>query len=294
MKILVIGGSGVLGSQIVKHYFSQKNDVYYTFLKNNPNRIEGKYLDITQKNEVMKFICEIKPDVVFHTAAIANVDFCEENEKLATKINVTGTNNVAEACRKIQSKIVYLSTAAVFNGTKEEYFENDKPSPTNVYGKTKLEGEKIVIDSKLQYLILRTDQLYGWSEKWQHTNSVLRIIDSLSKGKHFQEVIDWYNTPTYVPDLVNVLANLINYEKNGIYHVVGNDFINRFQWSVKIAKEFKLNGKLLIPIKSSELNLLVKRNNIRLNNKKAYIDTKVTMSGIKEGLKKMLNDKVDV
>jgi len=294
MKILVIGGSGVIGYEIVKYYSSLQNKLFYTFLKNNPQRTEGKYLDITQKNEVMKLVSEIAPDIVFHTAAITNVDLCEQEKKLATKINVIGTNNVVDACKKTQSKIVYLSTAAVFDGTKNEYFENDAPSPTSVYGQTKLKGEKIILESKLEYLILRTDQPYGWSEKWQHTNSVLRVVNSLTKKNQFKEIIDWYNTPTYIPDIIKTMNNLINYEKTGIYHVVGNDFLNRFEWALKIAEEFGLNKNLLIPIKSSELKLSVHRKNIKLNNKKLFVDTNVKMSGVIEGLKKMINSKIDV
>jgi len=294
MKILVLGGSGVLGSFIVEHYSSKKDIVFYTFFKNDLKSDNGKFLDITQKHQVMEIIDEIKPDIVFHTVAMTNVDLCEKDKKLATKINVIGTDNIVKACKKIQCKIIYFSTAAVFDGLQKEYFENDKPSPTSVYGQTKLEGEKIVIDSDLEYLILRTDQPYGWSKNWQHSNSVLRVVDFLTENKQFHEIIDWYNTPTYIPDLIKVLDNLITFEKTGIYHVVGNDFVNRFEWSIKVAKEFNLNEKLLAPIKSSELNLSVKRNNIKLNNDKSYNDTKIKMNGIETGLKKMLSDKNNI
>ena len=294
MKIIVIGGSGVLGLQILKHYASQKNEVFYTYLKNSPKISRGKNLDITQKNEVVRFFQKINPDIVFHTAAVTNVDLCEERKEYAEKINVIGTNNIVESCKKIQSKIVYLSTSAVFNGERKEYQENDKPSPTSIYGKTKLEGEKIVSNAELEYLILRTDQPYGWIETWQHTNSVLRVMSSLTEGKEFQEVVDWYNTPTYIPDFINTLKNLIDFKKTGTYHIVGNEFLSRFEWAEKIARLCKLNKKLLIPIMASKLHLAVKRNNVKLNNEKSFVDTRVKMSNVEEGLKKMLSDKINL
>ena len=151
--------------------------------------------------------------------------------------------------------MVFISTSAVFNGTKSEYSENDKPNPTGIYGLTKFQGEKIIQESNLPFLILRTDQPYCWKEKWQHTNSVIRVIENLEKNQQFKEVVDWYNTPTYVPDFVNATKELIQKDLEGIFHLVGSDFISRYDWSQKVADIFHLKKNLIKPIDSSELKL---------------------------------------
>jgi len=154
---------------------------------------------------------------------------------------------------------------------------------------SKLQGELIIKNSNLPYLILRTDQPYSWNEKWHHTNSVIRVIENLEKNQIFNEIIDWYNTPTYVPDFIIAAMKLIQNDHEGIFHLVGSDFINRFDWAEKTAKIFNLKKELINPINSSELKLSVERKNIHLNNDKLFHKTHHRMIGIDEGLHEMLN-----
>ena len=140
-------------------------------------------------------------------------------------------------------------------------------------------------------MILRTDQPYSWIEQWQHTNSVIRVIDSLKKKKIFYEVNDWYNVPTYVPDFVNATMRLIELKKEGIFHVSGSDFLNRYDWALLTAQIFQLDPNLIKPINSSSLNLSAKRVNGNLNNKKLFRETGIRMMGVKEGLSEMFKAK---
>lgn len=248
-------------------------------------------LDIRENNNVEKIFMEFKPDIVIHTSAITNIDLCERNHKLADSINITGTKNVINCSEKFNSKLIYVSTSFVFDGLKKKNFENDDTNPTTYYGKTKDISEKKILNSKLDFLILRTDQPYCWIEPGQHSNSVLRVIDTLKAKKVHEEIIDWYNTPTYVPNFVETMQKLITNEKSGIYHIVGNDYINRFEWSKKICDYFNLNLNLIKPIKSQELKLSAKRVNVNLSNKKISNELGIQMMGIEEGLKSMLKDK---
>jgi dTDP-4-dehydrorhamnose reductase len=291
MKILVIGGSGTIGSKIVRKFAENKNDVIYTYYENKLNVGIGHRLDIRKKDETIDLISKVNADVVIHTAALTNVDLCETDKKLADSINVTGTENVITGCQKTNSKIVYISTSFVFNGEKNEYFEEDEPSPATYYGLTKLKGEELVKNSKLPFLILRTDQPYDWKEKWQHTNSVIRALDNLLSGRIHKEVVDWYNTPTYIPDFVQATWKLLQDDEMGIYHLTGPEFINRYDWSLNIADIFGLNKNLIKPITSDSLNLPVKRVNVNLNNKKIIGSTRIQMSGIKDGLLEMYKNK---
>ena len=227
MKIFIIGGSGVVGSELINQFIKNNDDVYFTYFQNKiEQNNNGIRLDITNKKDTIDIIKKINPDIVIHTAALTNVDLCETNNKLACMINVDGTKNVVEGCKITGSKIVYISTSFVFDGRKSEYYEEDQVSPSTHYGITKQKGEQHVIKSKLPYLILRTDQPYGWTKKWQHSNSVIRTIKTLKTKKELKEIVDWYNTPTYVPDFGKAVLELINRKSTGIYHVVGSNYIN--------------------------------------------------------------------
>lgn len=286
MKILVIGGSGTIGSKIVRKFAENNNDVIYTYYENKLNVGIEHRLDIRKKDETIDLISKINADVVIHTAALTNVDLCETDKKLADSINVTGTENVIIGCQKINSKIVYISTSFVFDGEKK-YSENDNTSPSTFYGLTKFKGEEIIKDSNLPFLILRTDQPYSWIEQWQHTNSVIRVIDSLKIKKIFYEVKDWYNVPTYIPDFVNATMKLIELKKEGIFHLSGSDFLSRYDWARITAQIFQLDPNLIKPINSSSLNLSAKRVNGNLSNEKLFHETGIKMMGVKEGLIEM-------
>ena len=284
MKILIIGGSGVIGWNLLSKF---TNNIKFTYYKNKTHRNDGIFLDITNRKDTIKIIENEKPDIVIHTSALTNVELCEKEHNLANSINIQGTENVVEGCKKINSKIIFVSTSFVFDGQKNQYFEDDHKSPSTYYGITKAKGEDIVINSGLPYLILRIDQPYYWNEKWQHSNSVLRVIDTIKTGNRHKEIEDWYNCPTYVPDFTKALKKMIDLKLEGIFHVVGSDFISRYDWALEISNIFNLDKNLIKKINSSELNLLAVRKNIYLNNNKLFEKTGIVMNGIKSGMIKM-------
>ena len=290
MKYLIIGGTGVIGYKILQHIRKEDSSVKFTFLNNKQILKNSHFLNIENLIETKNLIKKISPDIVIHCSALSNIDFCENNKKKAELINVLGTKNIVEGCKESNSKIVYISTSFVFDG-KKKYSENDNTSPSTFYGFTKFKGEEIIKDSNLPFLILRTDQPYSWIEQWQHTNSVIRVIDSLKKKKIFYEVNDWYNVPTYVPDFVNATMKLIKLKKEGVFHVSGSDFLNRYDWAILTARIFQLNPDLIKAINSSSLNLSAKRVNGNLSNEKLFRETGIKMRGIKEGLMEMFKAK---
>jgi dTDP-4-dehydrorhamnose reductase len=291
MKILVIGGSGVIGFEAIRKFSELGHDVFFTYNQNKIFVPNGLCVDIRDKNLTLKLIKKIKPDIVVHTTAITNVDLCETDKELAKSVNVIGTSNIIEGCKLVNSKLVYISTSFVFDGTKSKYHEDDPTSPATFYGITKENGEKLVSTSGLQFLILRTDQPYCWKENWQHPNSVSRVLETIKSGKVLNEIIDWYNRPTYVPNFVTSMSELIRNNESGIFHVVGSDFINRYEFSLKVAEIFNLNKDLIKPITSETLHLPARRVNVNLENDKLTQKTGVKMLGVKEGLIEMLKSK---
>jgi dTDP-4-dehydrorhamnose reductase len=284
MKVLVIGGSSMIGSKIVEQLIKKNIDVEYTYLRNSIPSINGNQLDITQKDKSIKLISKINPDIVIHASALTNVDLCETNRSLAHAINVDGTSNVIGGCNIIKCRLVYISTSFVFDGKKYQYSEEEQTIPTTYYGFTKLKGEELVKQSNLQHLILRTDQPYCWIEKWQHTNSVIRVIETLRNNKKLKEISDWFNTPTHVLNFIEALFKLLERKHDGIYHLVGSDYISRYEFAILVADIFELDKKMIESITSDSLNLPAKRRNVNLSNQKLYEKTGIKMMGIRDGL----------
>ena len=284
--ILIIGGSGFLGYFLHEKLIELGKKVHSTFNQNFINRDDFEHLDLMDESSVKEIINNKKPEIVIYAAGLTNVDLCEEDNVLARELNVEGIRNVIDATREYDSKIIYISTSAIFSGKKEEYYEDDKPDPISFYGKTKLEGEVIVMNSGLKNMIIRTDQPYGWKKEWHHTNSVLRVIENLKQGKDFREILDWYNTPTYVKDIILAIIELINKEQKGIFHVVGTDYNNRLNFSKKVSDVFGLKQNKIKEINSKDLKLPAKRGNVKLVSKKiAGFD--IIMSSFSKGLEKM-------
>ncbi len=287
-KFLVVGGSGVLGYNLIKELTKEGDNVEFTYFMNKVPLDNSHKLDSSLKNETIELICKINPDVLIQTVALAGVDLAEKNHNLADQITVDSTDNIIQGCKLTKTKLVYVSTTYVFDGKKEIFNENDKPEPKSYYGITKLRAEKLVQESNLKYLILRTDQPYYWLENWQRMNSVIRVINTLKKNLVLNEITDWYNVPTYVPDFVKVAKTLVNNNEEGVFHVTGPDFINRYTWSLKVAEVFGLDKNLINPITSDTLPLAIKRDNINVSNEKIFKKTGIKMRGINEGLLDML------
>ena len=292
MKILVLGGSGSIGFNLVKKLIENGHHVEFTYFKNKIPGFKCHFLDITDKVKTMNLIKKTKPEIVIHCVSVPSVDLAETNQYLATSINVDGTRNIINSCKGIVSKIIYISSSFVYENKNKVNYETSKTQPNTHYGKTKLEAEILIRESQLDFLILRTDQPYNWIEKWQKENSVVRVLKHLNRKKVLKEIIDWYNVPTYIPDLAKAIEFLIKKEASGIFNVVGDDYVNRYDWSCNVADVFNLNKKLIIPIKSEELNIAVKRPNINLSNKKLVEKTGINMSGIYSGAISMKNEHI--
>ena len=213
MKILITGSNGMLAKE-VKEKFEKENELILTDVKS---------LDITDKQKVMEFVKECRPDYIINCAAFTAVDKAEECYELADKINGDGPTNLAIAAKENNAKLVHISTDYVFGGNlnlDKDYKEDDKKAPVTVYGKTKLHGEEQIQENTDKYYIFRTAWLYGIGG-----NNFVKTMLKLGKDKDELNVVaDQHGSPTYAKDLAEFIYQAVTKKiPYGIYNSVYKD-----------------------------------------------------------------------
>lgn len=252
-RMLVTGASGLLGSkvaEVAKRSFEVIPTHHTRSL--SPDSVK---MDITNSAEVLEVVVKTRPDVVMHAAAEARVDRCEKNKEEAWKINAEGTRNVAVACGKVKTKLIYVSTDYVFDGEKGLYVESDKPNPVNYYGLTKLKGEEFVKENCQDHVTARTSVLYRWHS--MKTNFASWVIESLKRGESITVADDHYNSPTLADNLAEALLEIAKKDLRGLFHTAGSERISRYDFAVKIAKTFGLDAGMIKPVKMNELKMWI-------------------------------------
>lgn len=232
MKVLVTGANGQLGYDIIKELQKQNIECFGTTRKD---------FDITDFKATENFIIKFMPDVVIHCAAYTAVDKAEDELDLCYKVNTSATEGIAENCKKINAKMLYISTDYVFDGAKEGFYEvEDKPNPINVYGKTKLLGEEAVQKTLDRYFIVRISWVFG-----EHGNNFVKTMLRLgAERKVLNVVADQYGSPTYTADLAPLLVEMIKTEKYGIYHATNEGVCNWAEFAEKIFEVAKMDVKV--------------------------------------------------
>jgi len=246
MKILVTGANGMLAKAVkerLKEYELTCTDV--------------AELDITNKDMVLKYIKDLKPEYIVNCAAYTAVDKAEEDYELAEKINADGPRNLAIAAKENDATLVHVSTDYVFDGeldTNKVYVEDDKTQPVTVYGITKLHGEEAVKENCNKYYIFRTAWLYG------DGNNFVRTMLKLGKEKEEVNVVaDQHGSPTYAVDLADIIGNAIEKQiPYGIYHTTNEGYTTWYDFTKKIFELSKLNCKVN-PVTSEEFVRPAKR-----------------------------------
>lgn len=249
MKVLVTGATGQLGFDVIRRLLDSNYEVIGTsnsetfssiLSDERINQIPYYSLDITDKKAVHKLIFDIKPDAIIHCAAWTAVDDAEENEEAVNKVNIHGTKHLAEAAKAIDAKFIYVSTDYVFDGTGEAPWpaDDEKLSPTSVYGESKLAGEQIVSSILEKYFIVRIAWVFG-------INGANFVKTMLRVGKNHDQVTvvnDQIGTPTYTYDLARLLVDMVASDKYGYYHATNEGgFISWFDFTKEIYHLAKLS-----------------------------------------------------
>ncbi len=246
VKILVTGGSGLLGSKLVEELLSRNYEVIALYNRNpipvDHEKLVKVRLDIVDKTSLEDLILKTRPNVIIHSAAYTDVDGCERNKTYAWRVNVEATRSIVRAARVVKSHLIYVSTDYVFNGEKGLYGENDTPNPVNYYGLTKLVGEELVRTSDLLYTIVRPSAIYGVGGSKKSFAEY--VAEKLSRGEKIRALVDQYVSPTHNTLLAMAVAEIVEMRPMGVLHVAG-ERMNRYQFATKIAEALGLPVELV-------------------------------------------------
>jgi dTDP-4-dehydrorhamnose reductase len=235
MKILVTGAAGMLGSGLVPALVRVGNDVVATDIQLSTPRPWGRngpplrHLDVRRWAEVKDAVLTVRPELVCHLAAETDLEYSDAHEEHAYATNTLATKFVALECRRAGVPMVYISTAGIFDGTKQgAYHEWDPPNPLNVYGKTKYEGELMVERFAAEHYIIRAGWMVGGGARTDH-KFVAKILRQVREGRRtLHAVSDKLGTPTYVPDFARTFLGLIETGSFGRYHMACEGSGSRF------------------------------------------------------------------
>ena len=264
MRILITGSNGLLGQKIVKILSKRGTEFLATSNGNNRNQDFPSELyremDITNQQQISEVFNDYKPTHIIHTAALTNVDYCELNPEECQEVNVNATQKLWEESQKINAHFQLLSTDFIFVGLTGNYKETDEPSAVSIYGKSKVDAEKILINSENKnWSIARTIIVYGTANNLSRTNIVLWSIEALTKGDPMKIIDDQFRMPTWADDLAWGCIEICRRNKTGIFHLCGPELMAVNEIVFRIAKHLGKSTENVEIISSSTLNQPAKR-----------------------------------
>ncbi|WP_026777221.1 SDR family oxidoreductase [Polaribacter sp. Hel_I_88] len=258
-KVIITGSNGLLGQSLLNLLLEEK-DIYqiYGFSRgeNRSGREDFNYvsIDITEEENLKKCVQEIQPDFIINTAAMTQVDDCENNKQACNLLNVDVVKWLSEIADEVNAHVIHISTDFIFDGKKGNYKETDTPNPISYYGLSKLKSEEVLTSSNINFTILRTILVYGKVFDMSRSNIVLWVKEMLEKGKQITIVNDQFRTPTYVTDLALACKISMDKKATGIFNISSSKLMSVFEISQEIADTFNLDKSLIKPISTSTLN----------------------------------------
>ena len=258
MKILITGSNGLLGQKLL-HKLRRDNTVRLIATSKGKNRVtvnDGYTyipLDITIKKDVETVIKDVQPNVVINTAAMTNVDLCEEKRNQCDVLNVDAVGYLAHVCEIIDAHLIQISTDFIFDGKNGPYSEEDKPNPLSYYGISKLKSEQLLKAHCVKWTILRTIIVFGVAENLSKGNIVLWAKDALAKGDPLNIIDDQFRAPTLAEDLADICILAAKKEAFGVFNASGKEIMSIYELVERIAKHYGNSTDNLNKISTSTL-----------------------------------------
>jgi len=239
MRVLVTGVKGQLGYDVVNELGKRGHEAV---------GVDVEEMDITDTEAVEKGITEANVEAVIHCAAYTAVDAAEDNKEICRKVNVDGTENIAKVCKKLDLKMIYISTDYVFDGLGTRPWEpDDKQEPMNVYGQTKYEGELAVTKHLDKYYIVRIAWVFGVNGK----NFIKTMLNLGETKDQLTVVCDQVGSPTYTYDLAVLLVDMVETDKYGFYHATNEGLCSWYEFACEIFKQAGMNVTV-VPVTTAE------------------------------------------
>lgn len=263
MKILVTGANGLLGQKLILQ-LQNRADITLIATGRGPNRNpEGGYaylqMDVTNPESITAVFNKHCPEVIIHTAAMTQVDECEENKEKCWLQNVSAVDFLVKAAEKVGAFFVHLSTDFVFDGLNGPYAEEDATNPLSYYAESKLASEKIVLKSTAKTAIVRTMLVYGIAHDMSRSNIILWVKKNLEEGKKIKVVNDQWRTPTLAEDLAKGCILVAEKKVEGLFHISGKDLLSPFDMAMQTADLFGLDKGLIEEVDGSTFTQKAKR-----------------------------------
>lgn len=295
MKLLLTGFNGFVAGSVIAHA-KGKWEVHGIDIAVNPvNESAVLYhtMDLLDDQKLIAIFNEIRPDAVIHTAAMANIDLCQNNQERAEKVNIGITKAIARLCQETGAKMVFCSTDTVFDGKKGNYTETDTPHAVNFYAKTKIKAEQIVLSASNKNVVARLSLVMGLPVMGQGNSFLADTIEKLKKGVGVPFPANEIRTPLDVITLGSALVELAGNQYGGIIHLAGNTRINRYEMAREIATAFGYSPELILSIDSNAMEGRAPRpNDASLDNSLAKKILKTPMRTLSEGLELTMNFKI--
>lgn len=262
--ILVTGSNGLLGQKLIDRLSGRDalNLVATSRGHNrNPNQTGYVYesMDVTDIDSIRAVFRQYEPTECIHTAAMTHVDRCEEDPEGCHALNITAVENLVQVCREMGTRIIHVSTDFIFDGEDGPYQEKDVPNPLSLYGRTKLQGEQLVVESGIPFAIARTMLVYGVVADMSRSNIVLWARKALEEGQDIRVVHDQFRSPTLAEDLAEGIILIAMKEKSGIYHISGPETMSILELVQEVADFWGYSPDLITAIDSATLNQRAKR-----------------------------------
>ncbi len=293
-RILITGASGFVGGYLVK--LAQKNHEVHALFNKTPLQIKNIYahqFDLSQVSQIDTLLNDIAPDVIIHTAAIANPDICEEDLDAAIMVNIKATNELARWAQQSEVRIIFTSTDMVFDGARGNYKEIDQPNPISFYSQTKVAAEEYIKGNHSDYVIARVALVYGIGITRQ-TSFFEKMIEKLKNGESITLFHDQYRSPILVNNLAEALLELAENDFVGIIHLSGNERISRWEFGLKACKILELPSQNIVKGSMFDFAATAFRpRDISLANDFAKRILKVKLLSYDEGLKRIKATSID-
>lgn len=259
-RVLVVGGVGLLGQYVVEEARTRGLETVATRRGPGPSRpgIVWRALDIRDRDAARALVREVAPDVVANVAALTDVDGCEDRPEEAQAVNALAPAALAEACKGSGARFIHVSTDYVFDGT-EPATETTQPHPLGTYGRTKLDGERRVLEVNSRSLVLRMSAVFGWNRISRKTNAVTWILEKVESGQEVRLFRDQRLTPTYAKTGARAALDLAEAGASGVFHVASRDCVSRFEMGEAVVEAFGIPGAKLVPVSLSSVALRAPR-----------------------------------